>query len=641
MAGKDRSRLRWGPVIFLWWVICLAAAAVVAVPVIYQLRYADRIYEGVRVSGIPLGGLTVDEAAIAIRDGFTPYRGAPVTMRYGTRSWSFSLADLGVSVDARAIAAEAYAVGRREQAAGFSPASLLGNLAVQWQAWRFSYDLPSASLLNENRLALTLKQIAREIDQPPREGALNTTGANVTGTPGADGWLLDQDSARANVLDLLRSGKGGVVSLVTEQRQPAITSVDAAVAKANVLLGQSVTLVAEGAGGIHRSAVDRSMLRSWLRLSPSVAADGSLDLAVQVDDAKIRPLLQDLAKQLDKPVQNAALDWDTTAKQAVVLQPSQPGQALDVEGATDAISKTLMSLAAAPLRSPAAPTDSVSITLPVTIVTPTIDSSRITDLGIKELVTQGTTYFAGSAAERVHNIVNAAEKFRGTVVPPGQEFSFNKIVGDVSTANGFVDSLIIRGDRTEVGVGGGVCQVSTTAFRAAVQGGFPIIERHTHSYVVSWYGEPGLDATIYTPYVDFRFKNDTNAFLLIKPEVDTAKGRITFSLYGTRPERTVELSKPEITNVQEPEPPIYQEDGSLPRGTIKQVDWAKNGEDVVVKRLIRGGDGKVVEEQIVSKYEPWRSVFLYGPGAKLPADALIGSPVPPSPTPTATPKATP
>ncbi len=485
MAGKSRFRLRWVPLIFLWWVICLAAAAVIAVPVIYQLRYADRIYEGVQVSGIALGGLTVEQATTAIRDGFTPYRSAAVTLRYDTRSWSFSPADLGVSVDARAIAVEAYAVGRRGQAGGFSPSGLLADLAEQWQAWRSPRNLSPTLQLNENRLALALKQIAREIDQPPREGTLNTAGATVTGTPGAAGWLLDQDAARAKVQDLLRSGKGGVVTLVTEQRQPAVAAVDAAVAKANMLLGHSVILVTEGISGTQRSAIDRSMLRSWLKLAP-VAAEGSLDLAVQVDETKIRPLLQDLAKQLDMPMQDAVLDWDAAAKQVAVLKPSQTGQALDIKGATEAISKTLLNLAASPLRSPAAAADSAPIALPIKVISPSVDSSRIADLGIKELVTQGTTYFAGSSAERVHNIVNAAAKFRGALIPPGQQFSFNKIVGDVSTENGFVDSLIIRGDRTELGVGGGVCQVSTTAFRAAVQGGFPIIERHTHSYVVSY-----------------------------------------------------------------------------------------------------------------------------------------------------------
>jgi hypothetical protein len=95
----------------------------------------------------------------------------------------------------------------------------------------------------------------------------------------------------------------------------------------------------------------------------------------------------------------------------------------------------------------------------------------------------------------------------------------------------------------------------------------------------------------------------------------------------------VTRTKPEISNIQPPEPPIYQEDSSLPRGTIKQVEWAKDGQDVVITRTIRTGDGKVIEDQFVSKYQPWRAVFLYGPGAKLPADAAIGPPASPTPKP--------
>jgi vancomycin resistance protein YoaR len=201
-----------------------------------------------------------------------------------------------------------------------------------------------------------------------------------------------------------------------------------------------------------------------------------------------------------------------------------------------------------------------------------------------------------------------------------------------------VDSLIIWGDRTAVGIGGGVCQVSTTAFRAAFFGGFPITERWAHGYVVSWYGEPGLDATIYTPDVDFRFRNDTGHFLLIKASVDTARGRIVFSFYGTRPNRTVEAAKPAITNVRQPEKPLYQEDPGLPTGTIRQVDWPANGMDVTIKRSISNADGTVQEEEFVSKYQPWRAVYLYGPGTALPADAMIAPTPTPAPTPTLTPQ---
>jgi vancomycin resistance protein YoaR len=626
--------------VFVWWVICLAIAAAIAAPIVYQAQYADRIYDGVQVADIALGGLTLDQAAQAIHDRLTPFPGAPITLRHEAFTWTLSPADLGVSVDGRASAAEAFAVGRRGPVAGSWLAGLRADLEEQWQARDAGRAIDPIVKLDENRLAIVLKQIARAVDQPPREGALNLNDAVVTGAPGASGRIVDLDATRAALLDMLSAGQGGAVTLPVEERRPAIIAVDAAVAKANALLDHSLELVAVGAEGVQRFTVDRGILRTWLRLSAMPGKDGALDIAAQTDEARIKAYVQSLAKPFDRPAQEAAIDYDTAAKQVVVLKSSQTGQALDVKTSVDAISKTLSSLAADPLGfAGAAPTGAVAITLTTRIVPPKVDSTRIADLGINELVTQGTTYFAGSTPERVHNILNAAQKFQGAVIAPGEQFSFNKIVGDVSAANGFVDSLIISGDRTEMGVGGGVCQVSTTAFRAAVQGGFPIIERHTHSYVVSWYGEPGLDATIFTPHVDFRFRNDTGAFLLIKPEVDKAKGRITFSFYGTRPNRTVELSKPEISNVQKSEPPLYQEDASLPKGAIKQVDWAKDGMDVLVKRSIRDGSGKVTEEKIVSKYEPWRSVFLYGPGTTLPAGAVIGKPVKPSPTPTPRPRA--
>lgn len=631
MVRHARSGRGWGVWVFAWWVVCLAIAAVIAAPLAYQLRYADRVYEGVYVSDVALGGLTLDEATTAIRNGLRSPLGSPtVTLRDGARSWSIAPADVSLSADARTLAAAAYAVGRRGATSGSWLTGLRADLTEQWQAWRVGVTIPATLQLDENRLALVLKQIAREVDQPPVEAALSLSGASVSGTPGAAGRLVDLAATRAAVVALIYNGHGGVVPLVVVERQPAVASVDAAVTQANALLKQSLALVIEGADGTRSWTVERTLLRSWLKLSPAPTAAGAVGLAVQVDAAPVKAHVQGLAKSFDRPSQDATLDFDPVKKQLLVIKPSQSGQALDVSAATAAISATLMGLAV----NFAAPAESaIAVTLPVKTLLPKIDSTRLADLGVKELVTQGTTYFAGSSAERVHNIVNAAQKFQGAMIPPDAEFSFNKIIGDVSTENGFVDSLIIRGDRTELGVGGGVCQVSTTAFRAAVDGGFPIIERHTHSYVVSWYGEPGLDATIYTPNVDFRFKNDTGAFLLVKPEVDAAKGRITFSFYGTRPNRTIDRSKPEISNIQPPEPPIYQADNTLPPGTIKQVDWAKDGQDVVVKRTIRTADGKVIEEKIVSKYQPWRSVFLYGPGAQLPADAVIGPTATPAPTP--------
>jgi vancomycin resistance protein YoaR len=266
------------------------------------------------------------------------------------------------------------------------------------------------------------------------------------------------------------------------------------------------------------------------------------------------------------------------------------------------------------------------VVLPVAVVQPKIDTTRVAEMGIVELVSEGSSTFKGSPPERVHNIVNAASKFDHVVVAPGEDFSFNQNVGDVNSSNGFIDALVIAGDRTAVGIGGGVCQVSTTAFRAAFLGGFPIVERWAHGYVVGWYGKPGMDASIFTPSVDFRFKNDTGHFILVKSSWNEAKGTITFSIYGTKPSRTVEISEPVISNRKPAPGPSYQADASLKAGQIKQVDWAKEGLDAVVTRTIRYSDGKVKQEKLVSRYRPWQAVYLYGPGTNVPEKTSAATP---------------
>jgi vancomycin resistance protein YoaR len=270
-------------------------------------------------------------------------------------------------------------------------------------------------------------------------------------------------------------------------------------------------------------------------------------------------------------------------------------------------------------------TDQRTATLPIIAVAPAVDSERLGELGIKELIADGTTYFRGSSATRVHNIEVAAEKFVGVVIPPRGIFSFNSAIEAVSGANGFEDSAIIWGDRTAIGVGGGVCQVSTTVFRAALEAGFPLLERHNHGYVVSWYGDPGFDATIYTPYVDFRFSNDTDSHLLVQPVVDSVAGILSFRFYGSKPDREVVISEAEIKDIKKPGDPVYQEDASLEAGQIKQVEWAKEGMTTTVIRTVTE-NGKSREDPIVSVYRPWNAMFLYGPGTEIPGVTDVEEP---------------
>jgi len=623
MAHHKLARFAGGCALFLLLAAGLLVLAGIGAVAGYEWRYYDRVYEGVYTEGIPLGGLTVDEAADAIRDALTPYPGAAVTLRYGAQAWELAPADLGVDVNAAATAAAAFAVGRYEPVLTYESSlldlltNLLYDLMDQWYALNTGIDIEPVLRVDDARLSATLRAIAADVDLAPQEGQISIDGLRATGTPGKLGRQVNLNATRTALMELVAAGKGGSAPLVVRELRPTVIAVDDALQRAQALAERRLVLVAETLDGRQEHPIDAARLAEWLQLTPTIGPDGGVDLGMTLNRERVAALVSELAGQLDRPMRDGTIDWD--GQGVVVLAHSERGQQLDVEASVAAIEAALVG-EVAPAASVAAGEVGATehITLPMTLLEPRVDTARVAEMGIVELVSEGVSSFRGSPAERVHNIVTAADKFQHVVVPPGEVFSFNQNVGSVSAANGFTDALVIAGDRTAVGIGGGVCQVSTTAYRAAFFGGFPIVERHAHGYVVGWYGEPGMDASIYTPSVDFRFRNDTQHYLLIKSYVNTAKGTLTFRIYGTKPGRSVEMVRQPATNVQPAPPPLYQEDAKLAKGQIKQVDWAVKGMDVVIKRVIRYADGAVKEENIVSKYRPWRAIYLYGPGTTVP-----------------------
>jgi len=244
------------------------------------------------------------------------------------------------------------------------------------------------------------------------------------------------------------------------------------------------------------------------------------------------------------------------------------------------------------------------------------DNVTAAELGITEEVVSATTYFIGSTAARRTNIQVAASRFHGVIIPPHTEFSFNEYLGDVSAETGFEEGLIIFGDQTITGVGGGVCQVSTTAFQAAFYAGFPILERYPHGYRVGYYetGEgPGLDATVYSPIVDFRFLNDTDYHLLIETYMGT-NNTLTFKYYSTSTGRSVTKEGPYVRNVRPAPAPIYRATPGV-TGTT-QVDYAVSGAEVYVYRTVTDANGNVLidREEFFSNYIPWPAQYQVPPG---------------------------
>jgi vancomycin resistance protein YoaR len=164
-------------------------------------------------------------------------------------------------------------------------------------------------------------------------------------------------------------------------------------------------------------------------------------------------------------------------------------------------------------------------------------------LGINELIGKGESNFKGSPKNRRHNIKVGVEKEKGVILAPGEEFSFNEYLGEVEASTGFLPELVIKKSGTVPEFGGGLCQVSSTTFRAAMDAGLPIVQRKNHSYAVQYYAPQGTDATIYPGVIDLKFTNDTPAHILIWPYLKDADN-LVFEIYGTKDDREVILEKP-------------------------------------------------------------------------------------------------
>lgn len=260
------------------------------------------------------------------------------------------------------------------------------------------------------------------------------------------------------------------------------------------------------------------------------------------------------------------------------------------------------------------------------------DSATAAQLGITQLVSSQTTYFYGSSAPRLQNIQAASANFHGVLVAPGETFSMGRYLGDISLDNGYAEALIIYGGRTIKGVGGGVCQVSTTLFRTAFFGGFPINERSAHAYRVSYYEQrangsidprlAGLDATVYFPLVDFKFTNDTPHWLLMEVYFNGAGRMLTWKFYSTSDGRTVTYDTTGPINVVPAPSPVIQVNEELKEGETRQADWAADGADVTINRVVMR-DGKIYfVDKFQTHYEPWRAVCEYGPGTDEPEKLL-------------------
>ena len=218
-------------------------------------------------------------------------------------------------------------------------------------------------------------------------------------------------------------------------------------------------------------------------------------------------------------------------------------------------------------------------------------------MGVKTLVASYTTTYGGEA-NRLHNVRLVAQLVDRHLIAPGAEFSFNRTTGERTAEKGFRDAPVIINGELQNGLGGGVCQVSTTVFNAAFEAGLPITSRTNHSLYISHY-PTGRDATVNYPDLDLRFVNDTGKWLLLRAFVGSSS--LTVALYGTPVNRRVETetaplrvtAQQSIKRVPDPERLV---------GETSLEDYGEPARATSVRRRVYSPAGKLLSDNTWSSY---------------------------------------
>ncbi len=580
----------------------------------YQLLYAGRIFPGVLVAGVDLSGLSPQEAALTLSQRLSYPLSGKVLFRDGEKVWVASPAQLGLVFDPSTTAQAAYRLGRS--------GSLFQALEGQLRARGSGYAVSPVVVFDQRVAYQFLQGLAQQVNRPVVEAGLHLEGTNVVATPGQSGRVLNVEATLIYLSAQLQTFRDGEVPLVIQEVQPQVLDVSAQAETARAILSQPMQLFIPNAqpGDAGPWVYDVQVLANMLGVQRVQNGDKS-EVQLTLNPDALRQILEGIQTQVDRPAANARFHFDENSGQLVLLSPSLSGRSLDISASLQAVQEALLR-------------GEHAIPLAVRETQPAVtDTATAQQLGITQLLPNGvqTTYFWGSSAERIQNIQTAAARFDGLLVAPGETFSMGQALGDVSLDNGFTEALIIYGGRTIKGVGGGVCQVSTTLFRTVFFAGFPIVERVPHAYRVSYYEETssgasdsrlaGLDATVYFPLVDFKFKNDTPYWLLMETNVDVSSRALTWRLYSTYDGRTVTWQTSGPQNIVPAPEPLFKENPDLRPGQIKQVDWAANGADVIVNRTVWKNGAVYLQDEVRTHYQPWQAVCEYAPGMEEPRKA--------------------
>lgn len=559
---------------------------------LYGLKYSSKIYPNINIAGLNLSNKNIQEASDYLSQNIK----APekITLTYQNQNIDIKTKDIGFSYDFQASANRAHDYTRT------------GNIILDWtNRLKLIYSPINFGLItkfDEERLSKVISIIAGQNSTEPVKPSIKLVNGKIEVNKGTAGSEVDQIELRNLIgynlsFRIDKNIENKNIEIPVNKVDESLTDIGALLVKsrAEKFIGKKISITFDAQAFVYAN-FDYSGQDLINFINP---------LGGFYDD-KITDQITIIAKKINRDPQNPKFSFENG--KVTEFLPALDGIVLDNVALKSKISDALNN-------SEKNEEKIITIEVPVTKTPPEVTTDKINNLGIKELIGRGTSTYYHSIPGRIYNVSLAASRINGILVKSGETFSFNDSLGDVSAFTGYQQAYIISEGKTILGDGGGVCQVSTTLFRALLNAGLPINERTAHAYRVGYYEQnspPGLDATVYGPSPDLKFTNDTSNYVLIVATADPKHYSLIFELYGTSDGRRATISKPIVSNITPALPTVYQDDPTLPAGKLKQVDYSAAGARVTFNYVVERNGETIFKKTFVSNYRPWAAVFLRG-----------------------------
>jgi vancomycin resistance protein YoaR len=507
-----------------------------------------------------------------------------ISIQNSTRTFHLKLTDISAQINYNQLASNL--LFRRLKS------GLLNYFQAFFQPKNFSLEVTIDSASLDKQLA----NIASQVDRPfvPSQLYLDDKTKNINLKNGELGQKVNLAELKNQVVSSLNYYQISTpLNLPVDSigTLPNPTEIASSTATAKSLIGKQLEFSTPG----DTVMLDDKTLISWVDFS-TVCRQSSID-----------DYVAGLKTSLRKDPVEAVFKFENG--KVLEFKPSQNGFILDDSHLSTQICSKLVELTQS--------SDKViKDKFPVITLDAKIENSDVNNLGIKELLGSGKSSFKHSNAVRNFNIEQGASIVNRILVPPGETFSFLKNLGEVTLESGFKKAYVIRAGKTELDVGGGICQVSTTLFRAMLNAGVDITQRQNHAYRVHYYEEdmpPGYDATVFIPSPDLKFINDTGAHILIQNTYDSKNKTLVYDIYGSSDGRKTEISNYRQWGAAPPPPDVYIDDPTLPPGKVVQDEQRIPGLKTSFEWKVTRNNEIIHQKTFTSNFVPWAAVFRRGP----------------------------